>query len=137
MRSVILRGIIALVVTSFIIPPAQSYAQTTRPPNIVFILADDLGYAELGCYGQEKIRGKQRDGAKGQWGKGTVYTTATRKLSYGKRAFEPGEGRWLIPQTEHVQTREPLEPKQRNDYRRETPDYREQPDLSNQAHQNA
>ncbi len=25
-------------------------------PNVVYILADDLGYAELGCYGQKKIR---------------------------------------------------------------------------------
>jgi arylsulfatase A len=27
-----------------------------RRPNIVFIIADDLGYAEVGCYGQKKIR---------------------------------------------------------------------------------
>lgn len=27
-----------------------------RRPNVVFILADDLGYAELGCYGQKKIK---------------------------------------------------------------------------------
>lgn len=26
------------------------------PRNVVFILADDLGYGELGCYGQKKIR---------------------------------------------------------------------------------
>lgn len=29
---------------------------TQRPPNIVFIFADDLGYGEVGCYGQDKIR---------------------------------------------------------------------------------
>jgi len=27
-----------------------------RKPNIIFILADDLGYGDLGCYGQQKIR---------------------------------------------------------------------------------
>ncbi len=31
-------------------------AKHKKKPNIVYILADDLGYAELGCYGQKKIK---------------------------------------------------------------------------------
>src|SRR6056297_808793 len=30
-------------------------SQPEKKPNIIYILADDLGYAELGSYGQEKI----------------------------------------------------------------------------------
>ena len=36
--------------------PSSNEAARSRPPNIVFIMADDLGYGELGCYGQDKIR---------------------------------------------------------------------------------
>src|SRR6056297_3675045 len=45
----------------FLFSPATSRAADS-PPNIVFILADDLGYGELGCYGQEKIRTPNIDG---------------------------------------------------------------------------
>jgi arylsulfatase A len=35
--------------------------QASQPPNVVLIVADDLGYRELGCFGQQKIRTPRLD----------------------------------------------------------------------------
>jgi arylsulfatase A-like enzyme len=44
-----------LFVILFLALAATSFGQPAKP-NIIFILADDLGYGELGCYGQKLIQ---------------------------------------------------------------------------------
>ena len=41
----------------------RSLAQNSgRPPNIVFIMADDMGYADVSCYGRPDLRTPNIDG---------------------------------------------------------------------------
>lgn len=51
---------------------AFSSAKAARP-NIVFILADDLGYGDLSCYGAEKVKTPEIDGLARQ---GVLFTDA-------------------------------------------------------------
>ena len=40
----------------FAIHLSTSYAQSASKPNVIFIMADDLGYGDIGVYGQKLIR---------------------------------------------------------------------------------
>ena len=59
-------SVVRVIAFAAILLGASLAAADVRKPNIVFILADDLGYRELGCYGQQRIRTPNIDKLAGQ-----------------------------------------------------------------------
>ena len=45
-----------VLATLFLVECLAADAAPATRPNIVFVLVDDMGYADLGCYGAKDIR---------------------------------------------------------------------------------
>ena len=80
-----------------------STSEAAGAPNIVIILADDLGYGDLGCYGHPTIRTPNLDRMAAEGMKFTQYyawrsvTPAARRLLTGRLPIRSGLNRVLGP----------------------------------------
>ena len=51
-----MKWLLLLIPVSLALHAPSIQAQANRPPNIVFLLCDDLGYGDIGAFGQKKIQ---------------------------------------------------------------------------------
>jgi arylsulfatase A len=69
---------------------AQYTPVSNNRPNIVFILADDLGYGDIGCYGQQKIKTPNIDALAKQGLKFTQFYAGTAVCAPSRASFMTG-----------------------------------------------
>jgi len=69
-------------------PPAASSA--ARPPNVVFIYADDLGYGDLGCYGATDIKTPHLDRLAAEGARFTSFYVAQSVCTASRAALMTG-----------------------------------------------
>jgi arylsulfatase A-like enzyme len=72
---------------------------TAAPPNIIFILADDIGYGDLGCYGAEQIRTPNCDALARAGLRFTDAHAPAAVCTPTRYAFMTGEYAWRRPGT--------------------------------------
>jgi arylsulfatase A len=89
-----MRRSLATIVATFCITVAiagpRSARADARPPNIVLILADDLGYGDLGCYGHPTIATPRLDRMAAEGMKFTEYYAGSSVCSPSRAALLTG-----------------------------------------------
>ena len=95
-----------LAVTGLSAAQTPTAAQSTRPPNIVIIFADDLGYGDLGVYGHPLIRTPRLDrlAAEGLkltsfYASAPVCSASRYSLLTGRYAIRAGINGALMPES--------------------------------------
>ena len=91
-KNIILNGVLLLNIS--IMPFASIFAKGKQRPNVVFILADDIGYGDLGCYGAKKIKTPNLDALAENGVRFTNAYSPASTSSPTRYAFLTGEYAW-------------------------------------------
>ncbi|WP_231615960.1 sulfatase family protein [Novipirellula artificiosorum] len=93
MRGLVLNRVGLAIALAYIMPAlvlqAESSETQTRP-NVIFMLADDLGYSDVGCYGATKVKTPHIDRLAAEGYRFTDFHTAASICSPSRAAFLTG-----------------------------------------------
>ena len=84
----LIRGLVFLITAGFLLPSLR--AARPGPPNVIVILADDLGYGDLGCYGHPTIRTPHLDRLAAEGLRFTSFYTAGEVCTPSRAALLTG-----------------------------------------------
>ncbi|MCX7006203.1 MAG: arylsulfatase [Kiritimatiellaeota bacterium] len=87
---------IALLAALLLAPPAELRAADAPKPNLVIILADDLGYGDVGCYGATKIKTPNIDRLAREGMRFTDAHTAASVCSPSRYGLMTGRSPWRL-----------------------------------------
>lgn len=80
-----------IVLCSSVAGAHAQHSTKARQPNIIFLLADDLGYGDLGCYGQQKIETPHIDQLASQGTRFTQFYSGSTVCAPARSSFMTGQ----------------------------------------------
>ena len=91
-------GLVAGAVLSLGVVPGLMGATAASKPNFIFVLIDDMGYADLSCYGEQQIQTTHLDRLAGEGIRFTRFYASAPICSPSRTAFTTGQfpARWRI-----------------------------------------
>lgn len=84
------RLVLGFVLGALLMPAVPCVAAETRPPHIVLIVADDLGYGDVGCFGSRTCVTPALDRMAGEGTRFTSFHVAQAVCSASRAAFMTG-----------------------------------------------
>ena len=94
------QAVLALLAVVLLAPGSARGEDTeTRPPNVVLIYADDLGYGDLGCYGATRVTTPHLDRLAAEGRRFTDAHSAAATCTPSRYALLTGEYAWRRPGT--------------------------------------